>query len=445
MDQPQPRPALPDLPAPPAPVAGPAAAAILLPQELAAAPVEDDRVAGALEAMPQLMALMQSGQFGQAAEMAEAIAEHVAPLVGQDASGLPAFLSAYARLFEQTARGTAKLRLGAFTDALSAFQQAISIGRKSVLPLAALGVIEGLAPEGIALQIDVVAANILTAQLFDALKQESYADAQRRAGQVVLAWQAIMARVDAVPSPEAERSQLKLAGESEIAIAIVFGLLAEAESARQARAWEDALNGYDAVGEAIRDASQKAADMGMPIAMDAHTALLNSTLVAVARKRLEENRALIEEGRRGARDTAAALQTAQAEAAAWKAATEALRGWAPTISIQNVNELSASLSVMVQVTEVAQQRLAGDLAELGRAIAAAPLPEDERATLLERIAALDAGKGEKGDGFFKKVAGFSEDAAKILKNVKEVAGPLATVVRWVAPFAPAAAALLHLG
>jgi hypothetical protein len=415
------------------------------PVGVAATPIpeaEDPRVIEAAQALSQVMILSQAGRFADAADLCADIVQHLQAIDDQTPSDLARWLVGYATFARLNAQAIARLRLGAITEALMLFQQALSAGRDGLLPLLDEITVPGLSSSALMIEIAAVEANAINARMQSDLRIESFRSAQRRGEQLADAWRAIIAAARSSDMAAEVARPIILAGEAEIAIAGVFGALARAEGARRARDWDGAIDGYDTVEDMIAAASAQAARLGVPIANDAQTALLNASIIPTARRRLEENRALIAE----AETVRQQAERDRADAAAWRASLTSVGSASVTaIATADAKATAIASAVVDNVVQVAIQQALPDVDALLAVIANAPLgAADTEQLATEADAVKAAAKEEKPDGFFKKVAEFTENAAKLLKGVEEAAGPLGKLVKWVAPYAPLAAAMFGI-
>lgn len=397
----------------------------------------DSAIVGRM-AIAEAQAANARGYFASAATSFETASELMKPHVGAPWIPSAGFIRAWGRAMAPMMRGYDRARLQALSEATQAFQLSQARVKNELVPLLNKMEQDGEDVTRVRQQLSQFEVGAIITMLTEELRSERFALARVQAAALVQIAESLGQQV--APSQPDDEFRKQLAGrETIMAMGKASGEFATAELARQNRQWADAEAGYASALQVMKQAGQALAELeDLPIARDAQTMLLNTTMIEAARRRLEENRSLVEEGERR-------VEAVVREAAAWREAIGALQRFSPSINFQNVNQLSASMSLAVEVTQVAQQQLAADLTDLGHAIAAAP-HDAERARLLAEIEALKAAaKTEKPESFFKKAGEFAESAAKLLKGVEEAAGPLGKVVMWVAPFAPQAMKLLGLG
>lgn len=414
-----------------------AAASVLTPDTLV--DHENPKVVEAAEAVQRVAELGQAGQFKEAADLCVAICEHLDQPSIDPASPSVQFLTAYSRFLEQCMLGAAQSRLGATREALAAFQKAEAIGRNSLMSAAANAADPGMAI-AMEIEIDFMAANALVLTVSQNIRDEEFRAAERRARQAADAFVAVVDKVRQSGIPDVLRNRYMAASSLQGSVAAFFGEFARAEAARQARDWESALDLYDRVEDMTIALGRQAAAMEMPVASETQSLLLNATLIPIARKRLEENRALVAEGEHKA---AAARQDADSlnrEMLAWKSALDALKQWSPKIDVHNNVDVQTTVSTLVQVTQVARQRAIEDLDALDAAVKAAPIEEDKKKAIEAQVAELKATK-DSDSGFFQKLTGFAETAGKLLKGVESTLEPLGKIIAWVTPIAGAAMAM----
>lgn len=383
---------------------------------------------------------MQSGIWASAATRFEAASRGWAEL--PEGSPLPVpLLKAIADVNAAYARGMDAFRLGARSEAMKLFQVARARITKQVLPLIdAAGEPDG-ATALLQVQMFSVETSVLQIGIVNDVSNGSFKPALQKAGQLAMVSDRISSVCDAGTLPPEILAVVRGSVEVGRAQAAAYTAFSNGELARVARDWDAATEYYDEAEAGFLDIAQAAAGMSIGVAADAQTAALNTTLIDVARRRCDDDKTLCDE-----------IDQAKKQAADLFRAMEQLgrgAGLSQSITVNASSESAAAATASLQnwvttITEVSQQRLVAELDDLAAAIAAAPEDRPERRELADRLAALRAdAKTEKGETFFRRVAAFVDDTAKLLKGIETAAGPVLRVAKWVTPWltAPAVAAL----
>ena len=406
----------------------------------------DTAIRGRL-AFAEANAAMLRGYHGLAATSFDAAAELMKPHVGQDWLGEAELIRVRARALAPLVKGYDLVRLLALNEATRSFQVSNARIKNEVIPLLDRMEKQGHDVQLMRWELRQFEIGAILTLMQEELRQERFEPARVQADLLVALAEELERGLAGVDAPK----ELRAVCQALSSLGRIYATFASAELARGKRLWDNAESGYANALSAMKEAGQIVAELeDLPIARDMQTALLNTAIIDVARRRLASDKAFCGEidRWRAEAERNAGLMSALARAGINVQTSIINEGATATATASATAQASAE--AVTHVFQVVRNELNCQLESLREMIARAAPDDKELLALKAEIDALVAeGKAppkagedaQKGGGWFERVAKFAENAAKIVKAADEAAGPLGKIVKWVAPLAPAAAAL----